>query len=262
MGAAVAASSTSEGSTGTGATSRGYGGGAIGEVGGAGGDGGKATGAGGGGDGPCIVSPDKSAFVASLILTDLASGPDVIGINPSGGRWFAFRDGEAGASMTPAPGAFTTESTGPYGGLAVHVVGRGFQPPASATNFGGGVGFELAPELPTDFSSLAGITFSAESGAVGFGPMSDILVEVTTTATDPAYCSCRADGTCGASYSFLMQQVPQSSMPYTIKWSDLQKPSIGTPVPFDPAQVRKIMFASNGPAPFFDFWIGDVRASQ
>jgi|SRR5450432_596447 len=145
--------------------------------------------------------------------------------------------------------------------MGVHVVGRGFMPPASATNFGGGVGLELTPGAPTDLSRFTGISFWAESGPFG-DIISDILVEISTTDTDPTYCKCLSAGNCSSSYFFLLKEVPMSESKFTVKWTDLKQSGIGTPVRFDPTQVLKIMFASNGPVPYFNYWIDEVSVTK
>jgi hypothetical protein len=227
------------------------------------GQGGAFIGAGGNGVGCAPPPPSKPAFVASEIISDLESGPVVTGIVPGGGGWFSYKDSEPGSTLTPDPANFMTESPGLRGTMrAVHVIGKGFMPPLSATNWGGGVGMALSPNGPTDLSEFTGITFLAKSGVIGIGGVSDINVQIGTTDTDPTYCTCLATANCYNTHSFLLRSVPQGETKYTVRFVDLSQPNFGPHIPFNPTQVLTIIFSSNGPAPSFDFWIDEIRVSK
>jgi hypothetical protein len=89
--------------------------------------------------------------------------------------------------------------------------------------------------------------------------MGPILVQISTTDTDPSYCKCQITGACYSTHSFLLPSVTmlEGGAKYTVKFADLKQPSFGTPVHFDPTQILSIMFASDGPQDF-DFWIDEV----
>jgi len=210
----------------------------------------------------CVaVPPTPSAVLASNILSDLESGILITTVVPVGGEWFSYRDPEVNTGFSPDPAAFMTESPGLNGtGRAVHVFGKGFMGPPSATNWGGGVGMALsfvgpAVSAPTDLSAFRGISFWAKSGS----GVSDISVQVSTVDTDPTYCRCLATNNCYATHSVLLSAVPQHDTHYTVLWTELKEPSYApTPVPFDPKHVLNIIFASNGPVPFFDYWVDEI----
>ena len=137
---------------------------------------------------------------------------------------------------------------------AVHVLGKGFSPPASATNFGGGAGIELSLAGTVDLSAYAGISFWAKSASA-----SDINVQFGTPDTDPRYCDCLQTGSCYSTHARLVPGVTQVETKYTVRWIDLRQPTyVMAPIPFDPTRVLNIIFGSNGPVPQFDFWIDEV----
>jgi len=250
--------SSGTGSSGTGISVTGAGGGSAGspEMGGA------PTGAAGNVPLDCVAPPPKpSALLASNNLSDLESGILITTVVPVGGGWFSYRDPEANTVFSPDPDAFMTDSPGLNGTAhAVHVLGKGFIGPASATNWGGGVGMALSlggPALPapTDLSAFRGISFWAKSGSV----VSDISVQISTVDTDPNYCTCAATSSCYATHSFLLSAVPQVEAKYTVRFTDLRQPDyIGAPTPFDPSHVLNIIFSSNGPVQDFDYWVDEI----
>jgi len=188
------------------------------------------------------------------VISDLESGTEITSIIPGGG-WFSFRDSEVNTTFMPDPDNFVASSPGLHGSMrAVHVAGRGFSPPASATNFGGGAGIALSLAGTVDLSAYSGISFWAKSDT-----RSDINVQFGTPDTDPRYCTCLTSGNCYSTHSQLLIGVSPVETKYTVRWVDLRQPTyVMAPVPFDPTNVLNIIFGSNGPAPQFEFWIDEV----
>jgi hypothetical protein len=214
---------------------------------------------------PGCVSPVlKPGIVTSTMISDLETGILVTGIQPPGG-WFSYQDQEIGAVFVPQPPNVVTSSPGLNGTkFAVHAYGKGFMPPESATNWGGGVGIGLsvlAPGdtstvvgRPTDLSAFSGISFWTKNGGIP----TDINVMISTTDTDPNYCTCQATNNCYASHSVLITAPPNETK-ITIPFAKLYQPAyVANPIPFNPARALSIIFATNGPVPVFDFWVDEV----
>jgi hypothetical protein len=228
------------------------------------GQGGGFVGAGGSNVMGCMTPPPARGLVASDMLSDLEAGTLITSITPGGG-WFSFKDPEVATGFLPDPANFVAEAPGLHGTkMAVHVIGKGFMPPPSATNWGGGVGIALSlsgptTPAPTDLSSYSGISFWAKSGSV----VSDINVQIGTTDTDPNYCTCVSTNNCYVTHAFLLRAVPQAETKYTVRFAELKQPFYVTnPIPFDPTRVLTIIFASNGPVPYFDYWIDEVSLAK
>jgi hypothetical protein len=214
--------------------------------------------------GGCVSPVLKPGIVTSTMISDLETGILVTGIQPPGG-WFSYQDQEVGAVFVPPPNDFVTSSPGLNGTkFAVHAYGKGFMPPESATNWGGGVGIGLsvlAPGdtsavvgRPTDLSAFSGISFWAKNGGIP----TEINVMISTTDTDPNYCTCQATNSCYASHSVLVTAPPIETK-IIIPFSKLTQPAyITNPVRFDPTKALSIIFATNGPVPVFDFWVDEV----
>ena len=211
-------------------------------------------GAGAGNPVDCVKPPPGRGLVASDLISDLEAGTEITGTSP-GGEWFSYRDPEVGTAFLPDPANFMASSPGLHGSKrAVHVLGKGFMPPASATNWGGGAGIALSIVGPVDLSAYAGISFWAKSDSA-----SDIVVQFSTPDTDPRYCTCLATGNCYTTHAQIVTGVSQVERKYTVRWVDLHQPTFTMlPIPFDPSNVLNILFASNGPVPQFDFWIDEI----
>jgi len=238
------------------------------------------TGAGGG---PVDCTPPDTTTKAAIavdpaVLADFeGDAPGAVMNVAPGGGWYSYTDSEVGAGLpamfTPAPGAFVVEAGGANGtGSALHVVGSGFAGGvASATVWGAGVGVALGgagtggiagaanpPVMPTDLSAFKGLTFMAKSSM-----MSDVVVQFGNPSTDPSYCTCQAASLCYTGHAKAVTALTATWTKYTVLFTDLTQPTyVMAPVPFDPASVLTINFASNGPVAMFDYWIDDITFTK
>jgi hypothetical protein len=184
-------------------------------------------------------------------------------IIPSAGRvgaWYAYNDGTAGGTLTPAAGsAFLPAKVEPPRGssaYAARMTGSGF------TQWGAGMAFNLndpgdgkggSAKAVYDGSAYTAITFCARAAA-----STSLRVNLATKDTDATGDVCSPAAKCADHFGKGISLSTDWTQ-YTIKFSDVAQVGWGQAIPtFNPAQIYSTQFQVAQGATF-DVWIDDVQ---
>ena len=174
---------------------------------------------------------------ATFLITDLE--------NPATwNAWSTTNDATAGAMQTPA-GAFMAEVSTSDLHYSAHTTGNGF------TNWGAGLALSLANVKGCyDFSKFTGFTFSAKGPA-------NLVIAAQVTGVLPPSSGGTCTGTCFDSHETTVT-VGSDFASHTVYWNQLHQGGWGTPVVFEPADLKALIFEV-GPADMpFNYWLDNI----
>jgi hypothetical protein len=172
-------------------------------------------------------------------------------INETDGRkggWYAYDDGTGVRTSPPPDGALAPGALDGRPGAGLKVAGSGF------TSWGIGVGTTLGGEC-YDAKVWGGIAFYAK-GNVPFY----LSVKISATTSESEGGGCDSTMTCGDHFTKQFFPGPDWEK-LGLSWEELEQSGYGTPVSFNPRNLKALNFTTNV-SDEFELWIDDIEFSD